>query len=55
MTIEDRTLNIVIDGADIPTWITNEGPYSGPNNSFYILDSSPVDFQYNLLIPFTCR
>ena len=50
--IEDRTLNIVIDGADIPTWITNEGSLPlGPNNSFYILDSSPVDFQLQLIDP----
>ncbi len=44
-TIDDRTFNITIDGADAPTWVTNEGSLPlGPNQKFYILDSSPVDF-----------
>lgn len=50
--IEDRTLKITIDGADAPTWVTNEGPLPlGPNNAFYILDSSPVDFQLQVIDP----
>ena len=50
--IEDRTIKITIDGADAPTWITNEGSLPlGPNNSFYILDSSPVDFQLQVIDP----
>ena len=50
--IQDRTIKITIDGADAPTWITNEGSLPlGPNNSFYILDSSPVDFQLQLIDP----
>ena len=50
--IEDRTLKITIDGADAPIWVTNEGPLSsGPNNAFYILDSSPVDFQLQVIDP----
>ncbi len=49
---EDRTIRITIDGADAPTWITNEGSLPlGPNNSFYILDSSPVDFQLQVIDP----
>ena len=49
---EDRTIKITIDGADAPTWITNEGSLPlGPNNSFYILDSSPVDFQLQVIDP----
>ncbi len=50
--LEDRTIKITIDGADAPTWVTNEGSLPlGPNNSFYILDSSPVDFQLQLIDP----
>ena len=49
---DDRTLSITIDGADQPTWITNEGPLGlGPNQKFYILDSSPVDFQLSVIDP----
>ena len=49
---EDRTIKITIDGADAPTWITNEGSLPlGPNISFYILDSSPVDFQLQVIDP----
>ena len=50
--IDDRTLKIKIDGSDQPTWITNEGPLGlGPNQKFYILDSSPVDFQLQVIDP----
>ena len=49
---EDMTLQLKINGADSPTWITNEGPLPlGPNNRFYILDSSPVDFQLQVIDP----
>ena len=49
---EDMTLKIQIDGSDEPTWVTPEGPLGlGPNNKFYILDSSPVDFQLQLIDP----
>ena len=49
---DDRTLSITIDGADQPTWITTEGPLGlGPNQKFYILDSSPVDFQLSVIDP----
>tara|TARA_B100001248_G_scaffold26492_1_gene17378 strand:+ start:32178 stop:35135 length:2958 start_codon:yes stop_codon:yes gene_type:complete len=51
-TIDDRTFNITIDGADAPTWVTNEGSLPlGPNQKFYILDSSPVDFQLQVIDP----
>lgn len=44
--IEDRTLAITVVGADAPQWITAEGLLPvGNNNTFFILDSSPVDFQ----------
>ena len=50
--IDDRTLKIKIDGSDQPAWITNEGPLGlGPNQKFYILDSSPVDFQLQVIDP----
>lgn len=43
---EDKTLNITIVGDDDPQWITDEGPLpAGPNNVYFVLDSSPVDFQ----------
>ena len=49
---EDMTLQLKINGADSPTWITNEGPLPlGPNNRFYIFDSSPVDFQLQVIDP----
>lgn len=52
VNVEDRTIKITIDGADAPTWVTNSGSLPlGPNNSFYILDSSPVDFQLQVIDP----
>jgi hypothetical protein len=49
---EDVTLKLKINGADAPTWVTAEGPLPlGPNNRFYILDSSPVDFQLQVIDP----
>jgi hypothetical protein len=50
--VDDRTLKMKIDGADQPAWVTNEGPLGlGPNQKFYILDSSPVDFQLQVIDP----
>ena len=44
--LADRTFSITVFGEDAPEWITNEGDLPvGNNNSFYILDSSPVEFQ----------
>lgn len=52
LRIEDLTLKLSIDGADAPTWITPAGSLPlGPNNKFYILDSSPVDFQLQVIDP----
>ena len=49
---EDITLNLTIDGMDEPQWVTPEGDLPlGPNNKFYILDSSPVDFQLQVIDP----
>jgi len=45
-TKEDRTYNIEVQGADEPVWITEEGLLPiGNNDTYYILDSAPVDFQ----------
>lgn len=49
---EDRTFRISIAGADEPIWITPEGPLGiGPNGKAYVLDSSIVNFQLNVLDP----
>lgn len=45
-TIRDRTFRITINGPDAPEWITDPGLLPvGNNNTFYVLDSSPIDFQ----------
>ena len=45
-SIEDRTFIIKVLGQDDPYWITPAGELPvGNNNTFYILDSSPIDFQ----------
>lgn len=44
--ISDRTLAITVEGADQPIWQTAAGSLPvGPNNVYYILDSSYIDFQ----------
>lgn len=44
--IQDRTFKITVEGADQPVWLTAEDLLAiGPNDTFFILDSSPVDFQ----------
>lgn len=44
--IADRTFKVTIEGADEPVFVTNEGTLPvGPNNTYFILDSSFVDFQ----------
>ena len=48
--IADRTLKITIDGYDEPQWITQEGLLPvGNNRTYFILDSSPVDFQLEVI------
>jgi hypothetical protein len=48
--INDRTFKITVDGADIPQWITPADLLAaGNNNTYYILDSSPVDFQLQVI------
>jgi hypothetical protein len=42
----DRTFIITVGDADAPIWQTSSGLLPvGTNNTFYILDNSPVDFQ----------
>jgi hypothetical protein len=44
--ISDRTFTINVEGADQPVWQTAAGTLPvGPNNVYYILDSSYIDFQ----------
>lgn len=44
--IEDRTFSLTIDGDDVPEWVTREGFLNvGPNDAYYVLDNSRVDFQ----------
>lgn len=44
--IDDRTYRISVAGADKPVWETAAGLLPiGNNNTYYILDSSPIDFQ----------
>mgnify|MGYP001380810042 CR=1 FL=1 len=48
--VRDRTFKIEIQGPDEPVWTTAKGKLPlGPNNSFYILDSSIVNFQLNAI------
>lgn len=45
-SIEDRTFRITVSGPDVPEWLTPPGDLPvGNNNTFFILDSSPIDFQ----------
>lgn len=45
-SIADRTFFWTIEGADQPVWQTAAGSLPiGPNNVYYILDSSYIDFQ----------
>ena len=45
-TVNDRTFKISVVGEDAPDWVTDPGLLPvGNNNTFYILDSSPIEFQ----------
>ena len=44
--ISDRTFIINVTGPDLPTWKTDAGLLPvGTNNTFFILDNTPIDFQ----------
>ena len=48
--INDRTFKIAIQGPDSPVWVTPEDLLAaGNNNTYFILDSAPVDFQLEVL------
>jgi len=50
--IEDRTLSILIDGADEPVWTTTEGLLKvDPNQKFFVLDNTLLDFQLQAIDP----
>jgi hypothetical protein len=52
--IEDRTFSIEIQGEDEPVWQTPEDLLPvGNNGTFYILDSSPVNYQLEAVDPDT--
>ena len=45
-SIRDRTFRITVNGPDAPEWVTDPGLLPvGNNNTLYILDSSPIEFQ----------
>jgi hypothetical protein len=48
--ISDRTFKITIEGSDQPQVLTNEGLLPvGPNQTYFVLDSTPVDFQLDVI------
>lgn len=48
--ISDRTYKIIIQGSNIPVIINPPGALPiGPNSTYFILDSSPVDFQLTVI------
>lgn len=49
-SISDRTFVLTVQGPDDPEWLDDEGPLPiGPNDAYYILDSSYVEFQLNAI------
>ena len=48
--VQDRTYNIEVQGPDEPQWVTKEGLLDiGANSTFYILDSTPVEYQFQVI------
>jgi hypothetical protein len=48
--ISDRTYKIKVQGPDAPQWVTPEDLLAaGNNNTYFILDSAPIDFQLEVL------
>jgi hypothetical protein len=48
--VQDRTYNIEVQGADEPQWITKPDLLDiGANGTFYILDSTPVEYQFQVI------
>lgn len=49
-SFEDRTFQIIVSGADEPTWITNDGLLPvGTGGAFFVLDNVPIDFQLQVI------
>jgi len=43
---DDRTLNLVVRGPDVPEWGVDQGLLPvGPNETYFILDNEIIDFQ----------
>ena len=50
--IYDRTFKVLVQGPDDPTWVTAEGSLPvGPNSTYFIIDSAPLDFQLEAFDP----
>lgn len=50
--IYDRTFNIIVQGSDVPEWITPADLLPvGANDTYYVLDNSFVDFQLEVEDP----
>lgn len=50
VNISDRTFSISIEGEDEPNWLTPQGALPvGPNDAYYIIDSSFIDFQLSAI------
>jgi hypothetical protein len=48
--VQDRTYNIEVQGPDEPQWITKPDLLDiGANGTFYILDSTPVEYQFDVI------
>ena len=48
--ISDRTFKITVNGTDSPEWQTAAGSLPvGPNDAYYVLDSSYIDFQLEVV------
>ena len=48
--VQDRTYNIEVQGPDEPQWITTPDLLDiGANGTFYILDSTPVEYQFQVI------
>lgn len=46
VSVSDRTFTMSVVGEDEPNWLTPAGALPiGPNNAYYIIDSSFIDFQ----------
>ena len=48
--IQDRTYKFIVVGSDEPQWLTAQDLLPvGPNNTYFIVDSAPLDFQLSAI------